>query len=219
MVRFLVQLLCVLMAVPMVLSVLYNVGHPLSTLMLGRMLTGARVERIWTPLSGFSPILVRTVVASEDARFCVHHGVDIAEMRKVVEKADDLEDLRGTSTITMQVVKNLFLWQRPEVPRKLLELPLALWLDTVMSKRRILEIYLNIAEWGPDGTFGAAAAAAQQFGIAPSHLNADQSARLAVILPNPARRSAGNPGPGLRRLADRLEARVPREGPDLVSCL
>lgn len=219
MVRFLVQLLCVLMAVPLVLSVLYNTGHPLSTLMLGRMLTGARVERIWTPLSGFSPILVRTVVASEDARFCVHHGVDIAEMRKVVEKADDLEDLRGTSTITMQVVKNLFLWQRPEVPRKLLELPLALWLDAVMSKRRILEIYLNIAEWGPDGTFGAAAAAAQQFGLAPSRLNADQSARLAVMLPNPARRSAGNPGPGLRRLADRLEARVPREGPDLVSCL
>lgn len=219
MVRFLVQLLCVLMAVPLVLAVLYNSGHPLSTLMLGRMLTGERVERIWTPLSGFSPVLVRTVVASEDARFCVHHGVDIAEMRRVVEKADDLEDLRGTSTITMQVVKNLFLWQRPEVPRKILELPLALWLDAVMSKRRILEIYLNIAEWGPDGTFGAAAAAERQFGIAPAHLNADQSARLAVMLPNPVRRSAGNPGPGLRRLADRLEARVPREGPDLVSCL
>ena len=219
MIRFLIQLACVAIAVPLVLAVLYNVGHPASTLMLARMLTGERVERIWTPLADFSPALVRTVVASEDARFCVHHGVDVEEMRKVVGKADDLEDLRGTSTITMQVVKNLFLWQRPEVPRKIVELPLAVWLDAVMSKRRILEIYLNIAEWGPDGTFGAEAAAQQQFGIAATRLSADQAARLAVMLPNPQRRSAGNPGPGLRRLADRLEARVPREGPELIACL
>jgi len=219
MLRVLPRLLLVLIAIPLVLSVLYNVSRPVSTLMLWRMALGERVERTWTPIEEIAPILLRTVVASEDAQFCVHPGVDFAEMRKVVDKAEDFEDLRGTSTITMQVVKNLFLWQRPEVPRKLIELPLALWLDLVMSKRRILELYLNIAEWGPDGTFGIGAAAREQFGEAAAQLTADQSARLAVMLPNPARRSAASPGPGLRRLADRLEARVPREGPQIIACL
>lgn len=219
MLRFLAQVLLALAFIPVVLSVLYNFGQPSSTLMLWRLATGARVERIWTPIEEVSPNLVRAVLASEDARFCVHNGIDLAEMRTVIEKADALEDLRGTSTITMQVVKNLFLWQRPEVPRKLVELPLALWLDAVMSKRRILEIYLNIAEWGPDGTFGIGAAAGEAFDTPASRLDPEQSARLAVMLPNPIRRSAANPTPGVRRLAGRLEARVPKEGPELTACL
>lgn len=219
MIRFLAQLAVALLAIPLVLAVLYNFSNPASTLMLYRLASGQRVERIWTPLSDMSPALVRAVVASEDTRFCGHNGIDIIEMRNVMDKADDLEDLRGTSTITMQVVKNLFLWQRPEVPRKVLEVPLALWLDLVMSKRRIMEIYLNIAEWGPNGTFGVAAAAREQFGLPPSRLNADQSARLAVMLPNPIRRSAGMPSSGVLRLAARLEARVPREAPDMIACL
>ncbi|MFG1418708.1 transglycosylase domain-containing protein [Xanthobacter sp. V0B-10] len=219
MIRFLAQLCVALLAIPLMLSVLYNFSNPASTLMLYRLATGQRVERIWTPISQMSPTLVRTVVASEDTRFCSHIGIDITEMRNVVEKADDLEDLRGTSTITMQVVKNLFLWQRPEVPRKLLEIPLALWLDLVMSKRRIMEIYLNIAEWGPDGTFGVAAASRAAFGLPPARVGAGQAALLAVMLPNPVRRSAGNPSPGVQRLAARLEARVPREAPDMIACL
>lgn len=219
MIRFLAQFVLALLAIPVVLAVLYNFGHPASTLMLYRMATGQRVERVWTPIERMSPTLVRTVVASEDTRFCSHPGVDVTEMRNVVEKADDLEDLRGTSTITMQVVKNLFLWPRPELPRKVLELPLALWLDLVMSKRRIMEIYLNIAEWGPDGTFGVTAAARDAFGMPASRLNAAQSARLAVMLPNPVRRSAAAPSPGVLRLADRLEARVPREAADIIDCL
>lgn len=219
MIRFLAQLAMVLLAIPLVLAVLYNFSNPASTLMLYRLATGQRMERIWTPISQISPTLVRTVVGSEDTRFCSHIGVDISEMRRMVEKADDLEDLRGTSTITMQVVKNLFLWPRPELPRKVLEMPLALWLDLVMSKRRIMEIYLNIAEWGPDGTFGIAAASHAAFGISPARLSADQSARLAVMLPNPRHRSAANPSPGVMRLAQRLEARVPREAPDMIACL
>jgi monofunctional biosynthetic peptidoglycan transglycosylase len=219
MIRFLAQLAAALLAIPVVLAVLYNFGTPASTLMLYRMATGQRVERVWTPLSRMSPTLVRTVVASEDTRFCRHIGIDITEMRTMVEKADDLEDLRGTSTITMQVVKNLFLWPHPELPRKVLEMPLALWLDLVMSKRRIMEIYLNIAEWGPNGTFGVTVAARDAFGLPPARLNAAQSARLAVMLPNPARRSAATPSPGVLRLADRLEARVPREAADMIDCL
>lgn len=109
------------------------------------------------PLKDISPVAIRTVVASEDSAFCTHWGIDIAEIRRMMQRADSLSDMRGTSTISMQVVKNLFLWQKPEIPRKLLEIPLTFWLDLVMSKERILEIYLNIAEWGPEGQFGIAA--------------------------------------------------------------
>ncbi len=114
---------------------------------------GERVERVWTPLSDMAPVLVRTVVASEDARYCRHWGVDPEEIRAAIERADDdIEEARGASTIPMQVAKNLFLWNSRSFVRKAIEMPLALWLDLVLSKRRLLEIYLNIAEWGPDGS-------------------------------------------------------------------
>lgn len=219
MIRAALTLLLALAALPLVLAVAYNVINPASTLMLGRWLTGAPVERRWTPIADISPALVRTVLASEDARFCVHGGVDIAEMRAAIDKADDMEDVRGASTITMQVVKNLFLWPGRDFVRKAIEIPLALWLDLVMSKRRLLEIYLNIAEWGPNGQFGIAAGARRAFQAPPSALDAGQSALLAVTLPNPHRRDAARPSPALRRLAARLEARVPKEGPELTSCL
>ena len=97
---------------------------------------------------------------SEDGRFCTHHGVDFQEIREAIEDAEDFDDLRGGSTITQQVAKNLFLWPGRSVVRKVLEFPLALWIDLVLPKRRVLEIYLNIAEWGPNGQFGAEAARA-----------------------------------------------------------
>ncbi len=219
MIRRVLTVLLLLMALPLVLAVAYNASNPVSTLMLGRWLTGERVERRWTPIAEMSPAFVRTVVASEDARFCAHPGVDLAEMRAAIDKADELEDVRGASTITMQVVKNLFLWPGRDVVRKAIEIPLALWLDLVMSKRRLLEIYINIAEWGPDGEFGIAAGARRAFRAPPAALDAGQAALLAVMLPNPLKRDAARPSPGLRRLAARLEARVPKEGPELVACL
>src|SRR6185503_6603377 len=100
-----------------------------------------------------------SVIVAEDGRFCSHHGVDWAELREAWDEADDLDELRGGSTITQQVAKNLFLWPGRSYLRKALELPLALWIDLVLGKRRILEIYLNIAEWGPNGEFGAEAGA------------------------------------------------------------
>jgi monofunctional biosynthetic peptidoglycan transglycosylase len=219
-VRRLALVLVVLAAIPLVLSISYWVINPVSTLMLWRWVTGERVERVWTPLSQMSPVLVRTVVASEDASFCTHWGVDIGEIRAAIAKADDdMEDVRGASTIPMQVAKNLFLWSSRSFIRKGLELPLSLWLDLVLSKRRLLEIYLNIAEWGPDGEFGVEAGARRAFRIPAEDVSAGQAALLAVMLPNPHRRDAGRPSPGVRRLASRLEARTVSEGPQIVACL
>lgn len=219
MVQWVLRILILVAAIPMGLSILYNMVNPVSTLMLARFVTGERVERIWMPIGEMSPVLVRTVIASEDASFCRNWGVDLAEMRAAIEKADELEDTRGASTIPMQIAKNLFLWPGRSYVRKALEIPLALWLDLVVSKRRLIEIYLNIAEWGPNGEFGVDAGARRAFGIPASMVNARQAALLAVLLPNPHRRDAGNPSPGVERLAARLQARVPREGPELISCL
>ncbi|OYX88654.1 MAG: monofunctional biosynthetic peptidoglycan transglycosylase [Xanthobacter sp. 35-67-6] len=212
--------LLVIAALPLVLSVLYAVINPVSTLMLWRWVQGERVERIWTPLADMSPVLVRTVVASEDAGYCRHWGVDPGEIRAAIEKADDdIGEARGASTIPMQVAKNLFLWNSRSFVRKAIELPLSLWLDLVLTKRRLLEIYLNIAEWGPDGEFGVEAGARRAFRKGADEMTASQAALLAVMLPNPHRRDAGRPGPGLRRLAGGLETRTVKEGPDIVDCL
>ncbi len=214
------RIVLVLVLAPLVLAILYNVVNPVSTLMIGRWLTGARVERVWTPIDRMSPILVRTVVASEDARFCRHWGVDVGEIRAAIAKADDdVEDARGASTIPMQVAKNLFLWPGRSFIRKGLELPLALWIDLVLSKRRLMEIYLNIAEWGPDGEFGVEAGAQRALRKSAAQVSASEAALLAVMLPNPIRRDAGRPTPGVRRLAARLDGRVEQEGPEIVSCL
>lgn len=212
--------LLVIAALPLVLSVLYAVINPVSTLMLWRWVQGERVERIWTPLADMSPVLVRTVVASEDAGYCRHWGVDPGEIRAAIEKADDdIGEARGASTIPMQVAKNLFLWNSRSFVRKAIELPLSLWLDLVLSKRRLLEIYLNIAEWGPDGEFGVEAGARRAFRKGADEMNPSQAALLAVMLPNPHRRDAGRPGPGLRRLAGGLETRTVKEGSEIVDCL
>ena len=144
---------------PYLLTPLYRAGHPVSTLMAWRRLTGAPVSRHGSISTRCRPSLPRSVVASEDAKFCSHHGIDWDALRDVIDDAEDGEVARGGSTITQQVAKNLFLWPGRSVVRKALEFPLALWIDLVLPKQRILEIYLNIAEWGPSGQFGAEAGA------------------------------------------------------------
>ena len=185
MVQLALRIVILLAAIPMGLSILYNMVNPVSTLMLARWVTGERVERVWMPIEQMPGVLVRTVIASEDASFCRNWGIDLAEMRAAIDKADELEDTRGASTIPMQIAKNLFLWPGRSYLRKALEIPLALWLDLVVSKRRLIEIYLNIAEWGPNGEFGVDAGARRAFGIPASMVNARQAALLAVLLPNP----------------------------------
>jgi monofunctional biosynthetic peptidoglycan transglycosylase len=216
--RYLIIAALVLLLLPYVLTPFYAFGHPVSTVMLWRQLTGQRVERVYAPLSRISPALARAVIVAEDGRFCGHYGVDFAQIREAISEADDLGDMRGGSTITQQVAKNLFLWQGRSYLRKALEFPLALWIDLVLSKRRILEIYLNIAEWGPNGEFGVEAGSRYAFGTSARDLSAYRAALLAAVLPNPSDRNAHKPGPGLRRLAGLYVARAARS-PETSACV
>jgi monofunctional biosynthetic peptidoglycan transglycosylase len=201
----------------LVLIVLYRwVNPPASTLMLGQWLTGTRIDQRWVSIDRISPYLQRAVITSEDGRFCRHHGVDWDEIEEALERARDGVP-RGGSTISMQVVKNLFLWPSKSYLRKALEIPLTYAIELAWSKRRILEIYLNIAEWGP-GVFGAEAAARYHFGKPAASLTPSQAALLAVALPNPRERRAGAPGPGTLRLATTLHTRM-MAGAGNTSCV
>jgi monofunctional biosynthetic peptidoglycan transglycosylase len=215
--RRIALVLAVLAAIPFALTLLYAVVPPPSTLMLGRWLTGAPVDRRWVPLDEISPHLVRAVLTSEDAAFCRHWGIDVRAVREALREASDGGDARGASTITMQAAKNLFLWHGRSVVRKAIEAPLALVIDLVWPKRRVLEVYLNIAEWGP-GVFGAEAAAQTHFRTSAARLDRRQAALLAAALPNPALRPAGRPSAQHRRLAARLEIRMERAPAD-ASCV
>ena len=195
------------------LGLAYRVVTPVSTLMLGRWATLREAARIAVPLEAVAAAVPLAVVASEDARFCRHRGVDWGALREVVE--DEEGPSRGASTVPMQVAKNLFLWQGSgalrkvlDPIRKLFEFPLAMWIDLMLPKQRILEIYLNIAELGPSGQFGAEAGAAYAFGHSAANLTPREAALLASILPNPVKRSARTPGPGVRRLAGTYTARA-----------
>src|SRR3954451_9978971 len=143
--------------------------------MAWRWLRGAPVSRLWIDFGAISPSLPRSVVGSEDAKFCSHRGGDWDALRDVMDTGEDGEVTRGGSTITKQVAKNLFLWPGRSVVRKALELPLALWIELVLSKQRILEIYLNIAELGPSGQFGAEAGSTYAFGHSAATLSAREA--------------------------------------------
>jgi monofunctional biosynthetic peptidoglycan transglycosylase len=208
----------VLIVLPYLIVPVYRVVDPVSTLMVWRWLTGARVEHQVVPITAIARALPLTVIISEDGRFCTHYGVDLAEIREAIEDADGFDDLRGGSTITQQVAKNLFLWPGRSVLRKILEFPLALWIDLVLPKRRLLEIYLNIAEWGPNGQFGAEAASRFAFRKSARALTAREAALLAAILPNPHRRSARVPSSVVRRLAGIYQRRAAR-APSAAACV
>ena len=209
-VRAVIIVVLLLILLPYVITPFYTFGAPYSTVMMWRTLTGQRVQRIYTPISRISPSVALAVIVAEDGRFCGHPGIDFKELRDAIEEADDIQDMRGGSTITQQVAKNLFLWPGRSYVRKALEFPLALWIDLVLSKRRILEIYLNIAEWGPNGEFGVEAGSRRAFGKSARELSRYQAALLASMLPNPHTRNARSPGPGLRRLAGLYVGRAVR---------
>jgi monofunctional biosynthetic peptidoglycan transglycosylase len=215
--RTVIYVLVGLVLLPYLLTLLYSVVAPISTVMLWREVTGQRVEHRYVPLARIAPALPLAVVIAEDGRFCGHYGVDFTEINNAIEDAEGLDDLRGGSTITQQLAKNLFLWPGRSFIRKALEFPLALWIDLVLSKRRILEIYLNIAEWGPDGEFGIEAGSRRAFGRSAESLSRYQAALLAAMLPNPVTRDAKRPGPGLRRLAGLYQGRAARS-PGAANC-
>lgn len=204
---------------PYVLIVLYTPFfiRPISTLMVADLVTLQGYDRRWVAFEDISPNLVRAVMMSEDGQFCSHSGVDWNQLQLVIDDAIAGEPTRGASTISMQTSKNLFLWNGRSFLRKGLELPLALAADLVWSKQRMMEIYLNVAEWGP-GIYGAEAAAQHHFKTSAAKLTRQQAALLAVSLPNPIDRVASKPGPGLRRLAAVVDRRARQSGA-YTSCL
>ena len=190
--------------------ILYRFVPVPSTLMLGRWLTLQPVERQWVPLEQISPNLIRAVIAAEDQRFCTHAGVDWVELNAVLEDEDGPS--RGASTLTMQTVKNVFLWPGRSYIRKGLEIPLALAADFVWPKPRMIEIYLNVAEWG-EGVFGAEAASQRYFNKPAAKLSAAEAARLAGALPNPILRDPGKPNRALQSASGRVQRRLGQLGP------
>jgi len=192
------------------------VDPPGSMLMLLQRLGGVTVTHRWANLERISNDFVRTVIVSEDARFCRHWGIDFDEISNAIARAKDGTP-RGASTITMQVAKNLFLWPSKSYVRKALEAPITLAIEALWPKRRIIEVYLNIAEWGP-GVFGAEAAARHHFAKPASRIGAHEAALLAVALPSPVRRNAGKPGRLTERLAHRVEQRA-RATSGTTACL
>ncbi len=204
-------------ALVFVLGLAYAVLTPVSTLMLARWLALKPVERIVAPLEEISPLVPIAVITSEDSRFCQHSGVDWEALREVVEAADEDGPSRGASTVAMQTAKNLFLWPGRSVIRKGLELPIALYLDFIWTKRRMMEVYLNMAEWGP-GVFGIEAAARHYFGKPSRALQRREIALLVTALPNPITRNPARPSPRHRLLANRLMARMSGAAP-LTSCV
>lgn len=170
------------------------VNPPTSAFMIGHLLSGSGYElrHEWVSLDDISPWMPLAVVASEDQRFPHHLGVDFSAIRKALAEYQAGQGLRGASTITQQTAKNLFLWNGRSFVRKALEAGLALGIDGLWPKRRIIEVYLNIAEFG-HGVYGVEAASRFFFGIPASQLSQGQAARLAAVLPNPKVLNAASP--------------------------
>jgi monofunctional biosynthetic peptidoglycan transglycosylase len=169
-------------------------------------------------LARISPLLQRAVIASEDGRFCAHRGIDFDAVEDAVADYEENGKMRGASTVSMQVARNVFLWTGGGVVRKVLEAPLALALDALWSKHRILEIYFNIAEWGP-GIFGAEAAAQHYFHKSALTLSSAEAARLAAVLPNPIRWNAATPTAYIAHRSGIIQTRMLQLNRNQLACL
>lgn len=196
----LVRATAVLIVLTLFMVLLYAVVNPpiTQTIWAEKRRLGS-VERSWVPADEMAPVMLRSAVAAEDANFCLHWGFDVVAIRSAMEAGGG----RGASTITQQVVKNVFLWQGRSWIRKAMEAAITPAVEAVWSKRRILEVYLNVAEMG-EGVFGAEAAARQHFGVGAAELSPRQAALLAAILPSPKTRSAGKPSTRVQRRAAQI---------------
>jgi len=184
-------------AVVLVLIILYSVVNPPTTpYILSEWFRQGTIKRQWVALEDMSPQMARSVVAAEDANFCLHWGFDIKAIKAALNEGAN----RGASTLTQQVVKNVFLWQGRSWPRKALEALLTPVVEMIWSKRRIVEVYLNVAETGT-GIFGAEAAAQAYFRTSAAKLSARQAALIAAALPDPKRRNPAKPSRFLRKRA------------------
>jgi len=162
----------------------------------GRRLGG--VEQQWVDMADIAPVMARSAVAAEDANFCLHWGLDLAAIQAALDNGSG-----GASTISQQVVKNVYLWHGRNWLRKALEAGITPLMEAIWSKRRVLEVYLNVAEFD-EGVFGVGAAAQHYFGVDAADLTAVQAARLAAVLPDPKGRSASDPSARVRARAAQI---------------
>jgi monofunctional glycosyltransferase len=193
---------------------------PVTILMIERAVEGRGFDKDWRPLDQISPALPRAVIAAEDAKFCRHDGFDFDAMKKAAANNEKRPGkVRGGSTISQQTAKNVFLWPQRSYVRKGLEAGFTVLIETIWGKRRVMEVYLNVVEWGP-GVYGAQAASQRYFGVDAADLSPAQAARLAAILPSPLKWKAVKPGRYVRSRSKKIVARagtVRRDGLD--ACL
>ena len=205
---FTFRLILGLIIVSLVFLTLYRFVPVHGTTLMGvRALQGEEIAQEWVSLDEISPHLIRAVIASEDVKFCRHIGFDFGEIKAAWTDYQNGEALRGASTISQQTVKNAFLWPGRGPVRKGVEAAYTIPMEILYPKRRIMEIYLNVAEWG-DGIFGAEAAAQARFGKSAKDLTRREAALLATVLPNPNSWRVDPPGPYVRSRSRTVQARM-----------
>ena len=189
--------------------VLYRfVNPPITAVQAVNLIKGGKVRKTWVPLDSMSPNLPLAVIASEDGRFCLHSGVDWGAVRDAINEGGGLAGFRGASTIPMQTAKNLYLWSSRSYLRKFLEVPLAYVMTALWPKERMMEVYLNVAQFGP-GIYGAEAASRYYFRKSASQLSRREAVLLAVALPNPGFRNPARPSPRMQQIARAVDLRIP----------
>jgi monofunctional glycosyltransferase len=214
--RVVTWMLLAILAGPALIMLVYRVvPPPVTPLMLIRALEGQEIDYRWKPLEEISPLLAHAVIAAEDNRFCEHWGFDFGEFLEIFDEWREGGRPRGASTITMQTAKNILLWPDRQVVRKLFEAWLTPQLELLWNKRRILEVYLNVAEMGP-GIYGAEAAAQHYFGKPAAALSAREAALLAAVLPSPLHMSPAQPTAYLNGRVQVIQRRIAQLGPMLA---
>jgi len=209
--RPLLTLFLFILAFPFLqVAVLRFVPPPPTILMIEQAIKGKGLDYRWRSLDDLSPYLVTAAIAAEDARFCLHNGLDFDAIQKAMKANERAEargssKVRGGSTITQQTAKNVFLWPGRSYVRKGLEAGYTLLIEFGWGKKRIMEVYLNVAEFGP-GVYGAEAGAQHWFGKSAKNLSRAEAARLIAVLPSPRRYNAASPGPYVRRRTARIQA-------------
>ncbi|HEY5106265.1 MAG TPA: monofunctional biosynthetic peptidoglycan transglycosylase [Caulobacteraceae bacterium] len=205
--NLLLTVLILLIVSPPAAVIVYRfIPPPLTILMIERLIQGRGLDHRWVAMSDIAPVMTRTAIAAEDARFCQHHGFDFNAIEKAMRHNEIRPNrLRGGSTISQETAKNVFLWPDRSWVRKGLEAYFTVLVEAIWGKRRIMEVYLNTVEMGP-GVYGVESASRRYFGHGARDLTAAQAARLAAILPSPLKWKAEDPGPYVRRRTSRIGA-------------
>lgn len=194
--RFIRTLLIASVTLSVLLVILFRfINPPTNFYMMSEWIRLGEIKQTWVQIKDVPPHVPRALVAAEDANFCLHSGFDFASIREALSGKGRL---RGASTISQQVSKNVFLWQGRSWTRKGLEAGFTILIEMIWPKKRILEVYMNIAEFD-EGIFGIAAAGDQYFNVSPDQITRLQAARLAAVLPSPKKRSASRPNQTVRK--------------------